>query len=93
MSRTPKEIHALALAFSGELHDNNTLAYHHAKDVLTWLFDRPLANRLTDDEKERIRAIYNRKRFNTEHSKDVEFIEHQLLEYLLGKDFFKETEL
>lgn len=38
--KTDPTIHALATQFS-ELHESNTKAYHHAKDVLTWLFDKP----------------------------------------------------
>lgn len=59
------------------------------KWIINHIFSLPLADRLTEEEKERIKAIYNRKRFNTEHSKDVEFIEKQLLEYLFGKAFFQ----
>lgn len=30
-----------------------------AKSVLSWLFDKPLASRLTAEEKERVKVIYN----------------------------------
>lgn len=56
------------------------------------VFALPLADRLTPEEKERVRAIYNRKRFGTEYSNEVKWMEKQLLEHLFGKDFFKEEE-
>lgn len=56
------------------------------------VFALPLAERLTQEEKERVRAIYNRKRFGTEYSNEVKWMEKQLLEHLFGADFFKEGE-
>lgn len=56
------------------------------------VFALPLADRLTREEKERVRAIYNRKRFGTEYSNEVKWMEKQLLEHLFGADFFKEGE-
>lgn len=32
--------------------------YDDAKSVLSWLFDKPLASRLTTEEKERVRKMY-----------------------------------
>lgn len=60
------------------------------KWVINHIFSLPLASRLTAEEKERVRRIYNRKRFDTEYSKEVEWMEKQLLEHLFGADFFKE---
>lgn len=37
--KTDPKIHALATEFSKK-YDGNTLAYHHAKEVLTWLAER-----------------------------------------------------
>lgn len=62
------------------------------KWVINHIFSLPLASRLTAEEKERVKAIYNRKRYGTEYSKEVEWMEKQLLEHLLGADFFKEGE-
>lgn len=53
---------------------------------------QPLSERLTAEEKERVRTIYNRKRFGTEYSKEVEWMEKQLLKHLFGKEIFKEGE-
>lgn len=33
--------------------------YNDAKEVLAWLFTKPLASRMTAEEKERVRALYN----------------------------------
>lgn len=62
------------------------------KWVINHIFSLPLASRLTAEEKERVRAIYNRKRFGTKFSEEVEFMEKQLLKHLFGSDFFKEEE-
>lgn len=95
MSKTPKEIHALAPAFSGELHEDNTIAYHHAKDVLTWLFDRPLADRLTEEEKERIRREYRKSyslSFEQSTCLDRQYARGRcsVLREIFGSEFFKE---
>lgn len=55
-----------------------------------YVYGLPLSSRLTPEEKERVRAIYNRKRFGTEYSNEVKWMEKQLLEHLFGSDFFKE---
>lgn len=60
------------------------------KAGVNYVYGLPLAQRLTAEEKERVRRIYNRKRFDTEYSKEVEWMEKQLLEHLFGADFFKE---
>lgn len=72
-----------------ELYDLIVDAYKASAERMMSL---PLAQRLTAEEKERMRAIYNRKRYGTEYSKEVEWMEKQLLEHLLGADFFKEGE-
>lgn len=72
-----------------ELYDLIVDAYKTSAERIMSL---PLASRLTAEEKERVRAIYNRKRYGTEYSKEVEYMEKQLLEHLLGSDFFKEEE-
>lgn len=54
-----KQIHELSLAFTKELHDDATIPYHTCKDALTWLFDKHLRDRLTAEEKEMVKVIYN----------------------------------
>ena len=53
-----KQIHELSLAFTKELHDDETIPYHTCRDSLMWLFARPLSDRLTAEEKERVRKEY-----------------------------------
>lgn len=53
-----KRIHGLSLAFTKELHDDATVPYHTCRDALTWLFARPLRDRLTDEERENVKRIY-----------------------------------
>lgn len=55
---TEKLIHELSHAFTKELHGGMTIMYHVCKDVLTWLFRFPLSERLTAEEKERVRTMY-----------------------------------
>lgn len=63
-----------------------------AKSVLEWLFNKPLAQRLTAEEKERVRKEYA----NT-YPNDIDCgVENMLiqgvLERIFGADFFKEEE-
>ena len=63
-----------------------------AKSVLEWLFAKPLAQRLTAEEKERVRKEYA----NT-YPNDIDCgVENMLiqgvLERIFGADFFKEGE-
>lgn len=71
--------------------------YDDAKEVLSWLFDKPLASRLTAEEKEKLRSI---------HYRVLEFCDHiptgwdfgfrwamSDLNALFGKDFFKEDKV
>lgn len=63
-----------------------------AKSVLEWLFNKPLARRLTAEEKERVRKEYA----NT-YPNDIDCgVENMLiqgvLERIFGADFFKEGE-
>ena len=54
-----------------------------------WLMQQPLADRLTDEEKERIRAIYFR---NVYSAADVQsnFTEKCLIDAIFGKELFNE---
>lgn len=66
--------------------------YDDAKSVLSWLFAKPLASRLTAEEKERVRKEYA----NT-YPNDIDCgVENMLiqgvLERIFGSDFFKEEE-
>lgn len=66
--------------------------FDDAKEVLSWLFAKPLAQRLTAEEKERVRKEYA----NT-YPNDIDCgVENMLiqgvLERIFGSDFFKEGE-
>lgn len=63
-----------------------------AKSVLTWLFDKPIRDRLTAEEKERAR-----KEYASTYPNDIDCgVENMLiqgvLERIFGADFFKEEE-
>ena len=61
-------------------------AFCHGAD---WLMKQPLANRLTDEEKEKIKAIYFR---NVYSVADVQsnFTEKCLIDAIFGKELFNE---
>lgn len=70
-----------------------------ATSVLSWLFDKPLASRLTAEEKERARRIYMEYKWLYAKHKDSVFRwaevykgKYELLESIFGADFFKEGE-
>jgi len=42
-----------------EWEQDVAIYYDDAKEVLSWLFTKPLASRLTTEEKERVKRIYN----------------------------------
>ena len=62
-----------------------------AKSVLEWLFNKPLAQRLTADEKERVRKLHGASIVaNRMFGKDDRAFD--ALERIFGDDFFKEGE-
>lgn len=65
-----------------------------AKSVLTWLFDKPIRDRLTAEEKERIRVVYKAAKYFAEHTNqmaaEVFMGQYKLLESIFGKDFFEQ---
>lgn len=67
-----------------------------AKSVLSWLFDKPLASRLTAEEKEQIRFAHKMAKDFAERvnpmSAEVFKAQYILLEAIFGADFFKEGE-
>lgn len=72
--------------------------YDDAKEVLSWLFAKPLRNRLTAEEKERVREEYADNKYLIE-SASLSYVQREVfqkinetLEYIFGADFFKEEE-
>lgn len=73
-----------------------------AKSVLSWLFDKPLASRLTAEEKERVREEYAQAQSWLDEKPSIDGPDSHLrvsavaiqtsLESIFGKDFFKEGE-
>lgn len=106
---TEKLIHELSLAFTKELHGGGTIPYHMCKDVLTWLFHIPLSERLTAEDKERMRTMHKA----VEGKCELEKMQPQntyaknavamrigvntgcmsTLKAIFGSDFFKEEDL
>lgn len=75
------------------LHDL-ILCTNKAIDVLTWLFEKPLASRLTDSERERVRDYYemaqsnSRMKFAGEDRYEQGAID--VLESIFGKELFND---
>ena len=64
-----------------------------AKSVLEWLFNKPLAQRLTAEEKERMRTKYNGAKIGATEFDSPECADlMDILEDIFGADFFKEGE-
>lgn len=66
--------------------------YDDAKEVLSWLFDKPLAQRLTAEEKERVRKEYAETYPNDPDQSIASIRVMQTLERIFGKELFKEGE-
>lgn len=63
-----------------------------AKSVLEWLFNKPLASRLTAEEKERVRKEYANTYPNDIDCGVENILIQGVLKRIFGKDFFKEGE-
>lgn len=66
-----------------------------AKSVLSWLFTKPLAQRLSAEEKERVRKAYKAmsnygKNKSVECASCANYAARVWMERIFGKDFFKE---
>lgn len=69
-----------------------------AKSVLSWLFAKPLASRMTAEEKERVREEHSDNKCLIE-SASLSYVQREVfqkinetLESIFGADFFKEGE-
>ena len=63
-----------------------------AKSVLEWLFNKPLAQRLTAEEKERVRKEYANTYPLDPDCGVANILIQGVLERIFGSDFFKEGE-
>ncbi len=80
---------------SMEAWKQDVAKYHDdAKDVLTWLFSKPLSDRLTDEEKRLVRYAYKMSRDSIKDTSDLGNVvfksQCELLESIFGAEFFKE---
>lgn len=64
-----------------------------AKSVLSWLFDKPLATRLTAEEKERIRKEYVNTYPLDPDCGVANILIQGVLERIFGEEFFKEGKI
>lgn len=63
-----------------------------AKSVLRWLFDKPLSDRLTAEEKEKIRTYHKLAHDGYWECNCADKAVVRVLESIFGADFFKEEE-
>lgn len=56
----------------------------------SWLMQQPLADRLTDEEKERIKAKHNELKSLNSITNDMFADDTAILEWLFGKDLFNQ---
>jgi len=64
--------------------------YDDAKEVLSWLFAKPLCDRLTAEEKERVRKEYANTYPNDPDCGIANILIQGVLERIFGKEFFEE---
>ena len=67
--------------------------YDDAKEVLSWLFDKPLRDRLTSEEKERVRKEYSNTYPLDPDCGLANILIQGALERIFGKEFFKEDKV
>lgn len=97
MSEIIKE---LASEYVKDVYSGDTDFIDEAENVLSWLFDKPLASRLTAEEKESIKGYYSEAQSWLDEKTSFENPNEQLricavaiqdrLERIFGADFFKE---
>lgn len=93
--------------YCGDVHDEQrhfemSIYLNNAKDVLEWLYQQPLASRLTYEEKERVRKMYSKAQGWLDEKTSFENPNEQLricavaiqdrLERIFGAELFKEGE-
>ena len=76
--------------YDGQRNSNLPIYFDDAKSVLTWLFAKPLAQRLTAEEKERVRKEYADTYPNDIDCGVENILIQGVLERIFGKDFFKD---
>lgn len=90
-----KTIEEAAREYVNDVYSGDTDFIDEAENVLTWLFERPLADRLTDAEKEMVRKAYE-SMSNYGKNKGAmcvscaNYAARLLMQHIFGADFFKE---
>lgn len=87
---------------AAENHFMTAIPYFHCSDTVrsiadkafkagaSWLMQQPLSDRLTEAEKERIKAKYNELKSLNSITNDMFADDAAILEWLFGKDLFNE---
>lgn len=78
--------------YDGQRNSNLPIYFDDAKSVLTWLFAKPLAQRLTAEEKERMRTYHKLARDGYWECNCADKAVVKVLESIFDFDFFKEGE-
>lgn len=78
--------------YDEQRHHDLPIYTDDAKFVLSWLFDKPLASRMTAEEKERIRTYHRLARDGYWECNCANKAVMKMLESIFGPDFFKEEE-
>lgn len=81
--------------YDEQRHFEMSIYLNNAKDVLEWLYQQPLASRLTAEAKERVRKMYKELSECIENrTADVEYLKGKRCQLVIifGADFFKEGE-
>lgn len=81
-----KTIEDLAREYVNDIYSGDIDFVDEAESVLSWLFDKPLGDRLTAAEKERVRKMYWQAAMDWVGVYDV-------LEEIFGNEFFREGEV
>lgn len=86
MTKTIKE---LAREYVNDVYSGDTDFIDEAENVLAWLFEKPLAQRLTAKEKERVRKEYSNTYPLDPDCGVANILIQGVLERIFGEEFFK----
>lgn len=88
-----KTIEELAREYVNDVYSGDTDFIDEAENVQTWLFAKPLCNRLTAEEKERVRKEYSNTYPLDPDCGVANILIQGALERIFGKEFFKEDKV
>lgn len=84
-----KTIEELASKYVEDVYGGDTDFIYETEDVLSWLFNKPLAQRLTDAEKEMVRKEFADTYPNDPDNSISSTAIGAVLKRIFGKDFFE----